>query len=216
MKFVLISAVAASALVTVSSPTFAQSTPAEVAELAVERTSEPMHRADCDQTPMVRSSCTAAQDCRCDAGSVRGARPYDSTDRIARGIERRSRRARASRRRAREPLSCQRHGPRRRQRADADQARDRAQHGLHGQRPPACSIPTPTSPTACAISPAPIALRAAITAAPSATMRAATAAQRAAARDDQRLCRERQPEIARQCSRPHRSAEPVTFGHTAR
>ncbi len=48
------------------------------------------------------------------------------------GIERRSCRARASRRHAREPLSRQCGGARRRQRTDADQARDRARHGLQG------------------------------------------------------------------------------------
>ena len=103
---------------------------------------------------------------RCDGASSRrpavaGGRPYDSLIAIACSVERHSCRARASRHRAREPLSRQRDGPRRRQRADADQARDRARHGLHAAAPRACSIPTPTSPTACDISPAPIAPRAA-------------------------------------------------------
>jgi soluble lytic murein transglycosylase-like protein len=76
MKFVLISALTASALVTVSSPTFAQSTPAEAAELTVERTSVPIAPIATDPNgPIVvtRRARTIVA-----TPAVAGARPYDS------------------------------------------------------------------------------------------------------------------------------------------
>jgi soluble lytic murein transglycosylase-like protein len=72
MKFVLISAVAASALVTVSSPTFAQSTPAEAAELTVERTSPVASDPNGPIVVTRRARMIVA------TPAIAGARPYDS------------------------------------------------------------------------------------------------------------------------------------------
>ncbi len=87
--------------------------------------------------------------------------------------QRRAGSAGASRHHAREPLSARPDRSRRHHRPDADQARDRPRGSATPATPPACAIPTPTSPTPSNTSPAPIAPPMATTPEPCVISRAA-------------------------------------------
>ena len=185
MKLILLSAIAASRLSRLSaSPTLAQSTPAEVADL---ETAKPPHK---DARAIVIREQKRRQDlCRNNHGiapvvaapAVARGRPYDSmiaihaasngipAELVHRVVVRESR------------YRAERDGPWRRQRADADQARDRARMGYSGS---AAGLLDPETNLTYGVRylAGAYRARAAITVARSATMRAAIAAHEAGER----------------------------------